>query len=383
MKLIALGLGYRCKTTDANLSQEKSQKYRWLATFSTTTSSCVEWVVSVGDSGHGVDLEVFVWTYLGNWFNGSPRSEGGLSIIEPLVAEVLEVIVINVSNTLSNLAARNAATNRENLLTNFLNNVRRSLTSHKLVVKGITASVNLNVIQEEWVDCGKANTAVVHLSGKDLVSEEVVSEDTTVGVSVIKGLGHSNIGEISEHGMHWVVLLLHIVKVASVFVNAIASEQILKKEEGIVIGIFDGRSIVEDTNIRVNHLVVSDEHKGGNVDGFFLAKYLSRCLLRKALESRWNLRDKLIMVDVTSTNNNDVVTEVVSGVEITKVISWNSLDVIAVSLDGLAHHVLSVNVEMAVLKSSFHIAVVVVIMLLSNFLFNEFKLVGIESATSD
>jgi hypothetical protein len=81
-------------------------------------------------------------------------------------------------------------------------------------------------------------------------------------------------------------LLLHIVKVASVFVNAIASEQILKKEEGIVIGIFDGRSIVEDTNIRVNHLVVSNEHKGGNVDGFFLAKYLSRCLLRKALESR-------------------------------------------------------------------------------------------------
>ena len=59
------------------------------------------------------------------------------------------MIVINVSNTLSNLAARNAATNRENLLTNFLNNVRRSLTSHKLVVKGITASVNLNVIQEE------------------------------------------------------------------------------------------------------------------------------------------------------------------------------------------------------------------------------------------
>lgn len=55
------------------------------------------------------------------------------------------------------------------------------------------------------------------------------------------------------------------------------------------------------------------------------------------------------MVDVASTNNNDVITEVLGGVEVAKVINRNLLDVVAVSLNGLAHHVLSVNIEMAVL----------------------------------
>ena len=84
------------------------------------------------------------------------------------------------------------------------------------------------------------------------------------------------------------------------------------------------------------------------------------------------------MVDVSSTNNNNVITEVVSSVEIAEVVSRDVLEVVTVSLDGLTHHVLSVNVVMAVLKSCFHIAVVVVLVLLSNFLLNELELVGIE-----
>jgi hypothetical protein len=89
------------------------------------------------------------------------------------------------------------------------------------------------------------------------------------------------------------------------------------------------------------------------------------------------------VVNVTSTNNNDVIAKVVSGVEITKVIGGNSLNIIAVSLNGLSHHVLSVNVEVAVLKGGLHVAVVVVFMLLSNFLFNELELISIKSAASD
>lgn len=86
------------------------------------------------------------------------------------------------------------------------------------------------------------------------------------------------------------------------------------------------------------------------------------------------------MVDVASTNNNNVITEVVSCVEIAEVISRDVLEVVTVTLDGLAHHVLSVYVKMTVLKSGFHIAVVVVLVLLSNFFLNEFELVGIEGA---
>jgi hypothetical protein len=89
------------------------------------------------------------------------------------------------------------------------------------------------------------------------------------------------------------------------------------------------------------------------------------------------------MVDVTSTNNNDVITKVVRGVEIAEIISRDVLDIITVSLNGLAHHMLSVNVEVAVLKSGLHVAVVAVLVLLSNLLLNELELVGIEGAASN
>jgi hypothetical protein len=340
-------------------------------------------VVSVWDSCHGVDLEVFVWADLGNWLNGSPVGEGGLSIVEPLVAEVLEVVVVDVSNALGNLAARKAAAKIEDLLTDLRDNVWRSLTRHKLVVESVAATVNLNVIQEVRVNGGEANTAVVHLSSEDLVTEEVVSEDTAVRVSVVEGLGHGNIGKITKHCMHWVVLLLHIVKMASVLVNAVATEHVLEKEEWVVVSILDRGSIIEDTNVGVNHLIISDEEKSGNIDGSLLAENLSSGLLGKALERSWNLSDEFIMVDVTSTNNNDVITEVVGGVEVAKVINRNLLDVVAVSLNWLAHHVLSVNIEMAVLKGSFHVAVVVVVVLLSDLLLNELEFVRIKSAVCD
>ena len=89
------------------------------------------------------------------------------------------------------------------------------------------------------------------------------------------------------------------------------------------------------------------------------------------------------MVDVTSTYNNDVITEVVGGVEVAKVVSRNLLDVVAISLNGLAHHVLSVNIEMAVLNGCFQVAVVVVFVLLSNLLLNELEFVGVKSAVCD
>lgn len=89
------------------------------------------------------------------------------------------------------------------------------------------------------------------------------------------------------------------------------------------------------------------------------------------------------MIDVASTNYNDVITEVVGGMEVAKVINSDLLNVIAVSFNGLAHHVLSVNIEMTVFKGSLHIAVVVVFVFLSNLLLNELKFVGAKSAIGD
>jgi hypothetical protein len=48
------------------------------------------------------------------------------------------------------------------------------------------------------VDSWKTNTAVVHLTSEDFVTEEVVSEETTITVSKVMGFSHSNIGKITK-----------------------------------------------------------------------------------------------------------------------------------------------------------------------------------------
>jgi hypothetical protein len=70
------------------------------------------------------------------------------------------------------------------------------------------------------VDSWKTNTAIVHLTGEDLIAEEVVSEQATVTVSKVVGFSHGNIGEITKKCVHAVVLLLDIVQVFCVFVNS-------------------------------------------------------------------------------------------------------------------------------------------------------------------
>lgn len=40
------------------------------------------------------------------------------------------------------------------------------------------------------------------------------------------------------------------------------SEHMLKEEETVVIGVVESRCIVEDSHIRVNHLVITNEEKG-------------------------------------------------------------------------------------------------------------------------
>jgi len=83
-----------------------------------------------------------------------------------------------VSNSLSNLASGYSSSHVEDLRTNLLNKICWGFFSQQLVVEGVSTSVNLNIIQVVRVDGGKAHTAVVHLSGEDFVTEEVVTPHT-------------------------------------------------------------------------------------------------------------------------------------------------------------------------------------------------------------
>lgn len=77
-----------------------------------------------------------------------------------------------------------------------------------------------------------------------------------------------------------------------------------------------------------------------------------------------DLVHKFIMVDVTCTDDNDVITEIVGCVEVSDSISSDVLNIVSVSLLGLSHHMFSVNVEMGVFDEGFKVSMVVVFVFL-------------------
>ena len=68
--------------------------------------------------------------------------------------------------------------------------------------------------------------------------------------------------------MHRVVLLVHIVEVTGILVDSVGTEKVLEEQESIVVFVLHRWCIIEDTNVGVDHLVVSDEEKSGDVDSF-------------------------------------------------------------------------------------------------------------------
>jgi len=55
---------------------------------------------------------------VGYHLDWSPTCEGWFSIVEPFVAEVLDVVVVNVSDSGSNLASWNSSAEQEHLFAN-------------------------------------------------------------------------------------------------------------------------------------------------------------------------------------------------------------------------------------------------------------------------
>ena len=205
--------------------------------------------MGVGDGGHGVDLEVLVRSDLRHLLDGSPVGEGGLSIVKPLVAQVLHVVVVQVGHSLGYFGTGQSSPELQDLVADFGGDVAGALTGQQTVVQVVAASEDFHVIEIVGVDGRKTDSAVIHLSGEDFISKEGVSEDSTVGVGHVVGVSSGYIDEVSEQGMHRVVLFLHVVQVLSVLVNAVGTEHVLQKQEGVVVGVLHGGRVVEHSYV--------------------------------------------------------------------------------------------------------------------------------------
>lgn len=340
-------------------------------------------MVSVGDCGHGVDLEELVRTDGGSMLDGSPVGEGRLSIVEPLIAQVLEVVGVVVGNARGDLRTGHSAAEREHLLANLVVDLVGGLELHQGVVKGVAATDNLDIVHVVGVDSGQADTAVVHLASEHFVTEEVVAEKAGVAVGVVLGVTHGNVDEVTEQGVHGVVLLLDVVEVLGVLVNSVRTENVLEQQETVVVGVLDAGSIVEHADVAVVHLVVTDEQHAGRVDVLLTVGSGSGGSLADGVESTLHLLDELVVVDVASGDDDNVVTEPVGGTVVLEIINSQLANDVAVTLNRLAHHVLTIGVEVSVFNGGFLEVGGVHGVFLDQVLLAELKFSGVKGSVGD
>ena len=85
-----------------------------------------------------------------------------------------------------------------------------------------------------------------------------------------------------------------------------------------------------------------------------------------------NLVGQPLMVDISNTYNDDIVSVKVIGMERSNMIFSEVPNIVSVTFLGLTHHVLPVHVEVTIFNGSLHVSVMVVLMLLRNFFLHEF-----------
>jgi hypothetical protein len=333
--------------------------------------SVEESMMSVGDGRQSVYFEILVRSNLTDALNGSPIGEWRLSIIEPLIAQILQVIVVKVSHSLGYFTSRNSSSHIHDLFGNCAHDWFRSLLIEESIIKVVSASIYFHIIQEVTVNSRETHSAIVHLSGEYFISEEVVAPYSTVRVCIVQTVSLSYINQITNQRMHWIILLMDIIEMFSMLVNSIVPKHMFQELKGIVVWVFDRGSIIEHTHIGVVHLIISNVEKSWSENGFFSVLLLfTGCLLHN-LEVVIYLGNKLFMVDIAHSDNYQVFSIIISFVEFSDHILINRVDVVSISLHWLPHHMFSEDIEMHILNGGLHVSFVIILVFLANLLLNQ------------
>jgi hypothetical protein len=96
-----------------------------------------------------------------------------------------------------------------------------------------------------------------------------------------------------------------------------------------------------------------------------------------------NLGNEFVVVDVTCADNDHVVSDEVVGVESFDVIDGQVVGVVSISLNGLAHHMLSEAVEVDILDKSLLESFVTGCMFLTDLFLHELKLAAVEGVLGE
>ena len=145
----------------------------------------------------------------------------------------------------------------------------------------------------------------------------------------------------------------------------------------------DTWSIVEDSDVTVVHLIISNEENGWDVDGLIGVLGWNSCVLWEGSKVLLNGINDRVVGNITGGDDDHVVTVVVGGVVVSELVHSQSVSEISITLDWLSKHVLSVGVEMSVFNSGLLEPVVVILMLHADLILDELKLGWVEGGVAE
>jgi hypothetical protein len=137
------------------------------------------------------------------------------------------------------------------------------------MIEFISCSVYLNICQlvSEFkdytyivsIDSVQSHPTIVHLSGEDFITKEVVSKKAAILIWRVDAIMSCHIWKISNHSMEGIILFFNIIKMFSMPIDSILTENSLKKKETVIIFVLPRRSIVKHTNIAIYHFIISNK----------------------------------------------------------------------------------------------------------------------------
>ena len=103
--------------------------------------------MSIGDSGHGVQLEVLVGADLGHALDWAPVGEGWLRVVEPVGAQLLDVVVVDMGDSLGDLTSWPSSAQGEHVSADVTVEGCWALGGQELVVEVVSSSDYLNIVE--------------------------------------------------------------------------------------------------------------------------------------------------------------------------------------------------------------------------------------------
>mmetsp|Transcript_1904 Transcript_1904/g.2747 ORF Transcript_1904/g.2747 Transcript_1904/m.2747 type:complete len:235 (-) Transcript_1904:419-1123(-) len=140
---------------------------------------------------------------------------------------------------------------------------------------------------------------------------------------------------------------------SAVLVDLIATHHTLEEEEGVEIFVLPAGCVVENADGRIHHLVIADHEQARVEHRLVQIVHRQVRLARQRAEVLLNQVDELLVIDGTGADNDDILAEVVALVEVSDHLAVDLANVVNVTENGLAHHVIAIDVEVDVFHEGF------------------------------